>query len=154
MPTYPWMIRPLIALVLVAPLGLFALGPAPVARPAPDKETDLQRVYARVSEECLYQNLHKWCGLRVSDATPDEAAQLRAAVESAPDPKEVWCGPLDEIRRNAPPKSYRFPDGIRWYRLSHPTDRGRWVGIGVFEHHNTGWTAYWVRCRVAVGFEP
>ena len=46
-----------------------------------------------------------------------------------------------------------FPEGIKWYRLNHPTDRGQWIGIGVYEHHNTGWTAYWVMCRVPVGFE-
>jgi hypothetical protein len=118
------------------------------------KETELREVYARLSEECLFQNLHKWCGLRVSDATPDEAALLRAAVEDAPDPKQVWCGPLDDSRRNRPPKTYKFPEDIRWYRLSHPTDPNQWIGIGVSDHYDTmAWT-YWIRCRVPVGFEP
>ena len=143
---------------MAAPLGLFVLGPAtaPPSAPlsTPTKESDLLRVYSQLPEKCLFQDLHWWCGLRVSEATPDEAAQLRAAVENAPDPKQVWCGPLDDIRRNAPPKSFKFPNGIRWHRLNYPTDRGQWIGIGVFEHYNTGWTAYWIRCRVPVGFEP
>jgi hypothetical protein len=148
--THPWVIRALLVLSLVAPLSLLALKPSL----RPPKETDLQRVFARLPEECLYQHLRRWCGLRVSDASPSESAQLQALVETAPDPKALWCGPLDDIRRAAPPKTYKFPDGIRWYRLSHPTDRDQWIGIGVFEHHNTGWTAYWIRCRVPVGFTP
>src|SRR5262245_3216416 len=106
MTTRPWVIRTLLILMLAALLGLFAHGllqaPSAVALPTPAKETDLGCVYRRLPDDCLFQNLHKWCGLRVSDATPDEAVQLRAAVEAA-DPIRVWCGTLDDIRRKSPP---------------------------------------------------
>ncbi|MDB5308371.1 MAG: hypothetical protein JWO38_2573 [Gemmataceae bacterium] len=158
MPNRSRVLRVLLVFVLVVPLILVVFGPSSSgpssSPPVAPKETDLQRVYARLSEGPLYQHLRTWCGLRVSEANPEEATRLRTAVEAAPDPQQVWCSPLDEIRRAAPPRTYKFPDGIRWYRLSHPTDQDRWIGIGVFEHHNTGWTAYWIRCRIPVGFEP
>jgi hypothetical protein len=148
-------IRALLILALAAPLSLFVLVPSPPASPhaIPAKETDLRRVYARLSEECLYRNFHEWCGLRVSDATPDEAAHIRQAVRLAPDPKSVWLGPLAGTWARVFPDGVRPKERVRWYRLSHPTDPAEWIGIGVCEQYNTGWTAYWIACRVAVGFE-
>jgi hypothetical protein len=150
MPINPWLIRALVAVSLASLLYLFVFK----TPSASFKETDNQRVHSQIPDNCLFQNLHDWCGLRVSVATSDEAAQLRAAVEDATDPKQVWCGPEDDVRRNAPSKTYRFPDGIRWYRLHHKTDPNQWVGIGVFEHYDTMRMTYWIRCRVHVGFEP
>lgn len=145
-----WVIRGLLVAVVAAPLSLLVLSPVP-GRP---RETDLRRVYDRLPERCLFTYLDRWCGLRVSDATPEEAAQLRAAVEAAPDPRAMWCGPLAERQRAAAPGTYQLPKNIQWYRLSRTGDRGRWIGVGVLEQYNTGWTAYWIWCRVAVGFEP
>jgi hypothetical protein len=152
MPSRTWVIRSLLVLALAAPLGLLIFAPTPSSRPTPQRVTDLRRVYELLPERCLYNDFNEWCGLRVMDTTAEEAAFLRNAVESAPDPKQVWCSPLTEHLRTAPSRTKRFPEGIKWYRLSHPTDRSQWIGIGVKEAYNTGWTAYWIMCRIPVGF--
>jgi hypothetical protein len=77
-----------------------------------------------------------------------------AGGESAPGLARVWCGRYADYLRSAPPQTYKFPDGLRWVRLSHPADRNRWIGLGVRDMYNTGWTAHAILCRVPVGFSP
>jgi hypothetical protein len=146
-----WLIRGLIVLALAVPISLIAFAPW---RPPIDVEADLRRVYKAIPECCLYDKLSEWSGLRARDATPAEAAFLRRAVESAPGLARVWCGRYADYLRSAPPQTYKFPDGLRWVRLSHPADRNRWIGLGVRDMYNTGWTAHAILCHVPVGFSP
>jgi hypothetical protein len=151
MPSGTWLIRGLTLLAVIASLGLFILIPSPPPAP-PQKETDLRRIYALLPERCQFDDLKKWCGLPISEANPQEATVIRQAVESASDRADVWCSPLTTHIRAAPPRSYHVPKGTRWYRLYDPSHPDQWIGIGVCEQHNTGWTAHWIVCRLAVGF--
>lgn len=146
---HPHVFRYLLISAGTLPLALFVLEGSTTHR-----ETDLQIVYNRLSDQTRYQDLNHWCGLRVSEATLEEAAQLREAVENHADPSQVWCGHLDAMRRNSPPRTYRFPEGIRWYRLGDPWSPSRWIGIGVYDEYNTARTTPVIRCRFPIGFDP
>ena len=149
MPLHSQTIRCLLIVAVTLPFALLVLGGSPTP-----KESDLQNVFVRLPEQTRYEDLQHWCGLGVSEATPKEVARLREAVENAPDPRQVWCGFLDERRRGAPPGTYKFPEGIRWYRIGDPWNPSQWIGIGVYDFYSTARTTPVIRCRVAVGFEP
>ena len=153
MPTQTWAIRSLIALLVVGPLGLLAYV-LTFSPPAPKLETDIHKVFARLPEECNYDRIDKWCGLFVVEAKPREAARIHEAVEAGRYTEDVWCCPTMSSRPHEQPRSVPIQKDIKWYRLIDPVDQRQWIGIGVRDHHNTGWTAHWIMCRVAVGFKP
>jgi hypothetical protein len=144
-----WLLRGLILLAVCGPVVLIAFAPEP--RPdRPPRETNLEAVYDRLRDRPNYDDLGRWCGLRPSPATPDEAHQLRDRVEA--DPEAFWCGP--DVFREPPRRAWSIArsDRVRWMRLRDSAAAGRWIGLGVWEQHNTGYTAHWTVFRVQVGF--
>ena len=151
MSAHKWAIRVLIVFVLVAPLSLFVFGPA---QSGPIRESDTQKVYDKLNKEYDYHDLNKWCGLRLSDAKPNEVAQIWDAIESAENTKDFLCKtPLTSSREAMLPRSSTFSKNIAWDRLSHISDRSKWIGIGVYKYP-IGNTDFLIVCRVAIGFKP
>jgi hypothetical protein len=153
-----WTRRALLLLALTAPYSLFVLmSPPPEPSSSrhsfpPVPETDLRRVYDTIPDRIMYDELGRWCGLRQTPATPAEVAAIREALRAAPDPKQVWCTGEADMWMRVFPDGVRPPERAKWVRLHHPTRPDQWIGIGILEQENTGWTAYYIVCRVAIGF--
>ena len=77
---------------------------------------------------------------------------IRESLRAVPDPRQVLCSPLADRWVRSFPEGIIRSERVKWFRLHHPTDPNEWIGIGVYEQYNTGWTAHWIVCRVAIGF--
>lgn len=144
----------LVAMTVAIPLGIFALTPHYPTKRAMEREMEMSKVFAMLSERQDHSQIDSWCGIASQECSYEQSVEFQQRVESDTNPSRVWCPPFANIRTRIPPRGYPFPKDIRWYRLSHPTDRKQYIGIGVAKHHNTGWIARWIRCRVPVGFDP
>ena len=144
----------LILMAVTIPLSIIALTPRYPTKREMEREIEMSKVFAMLSEWQNYNQIDSWCGLASEECSSQQSAEFQHRVESDTNPSRVWCRAIGNSQTRIPARGYLFPTNVRWYRLRHPTDRKQYIGIGVIDQHNTGWTAHWIRCRVPVGFDP